>query len=134
VLAVIDTNVFVSALLQGRGTPRRLYEAFLQGKFTPLFSHETLGELLDVLTRPSLRSLTSQEEVAALLDVIQHDALLIHPRHHVTVCRDPKDNMFLDCLLAGADYLVTGDNDLLVLNPFHGTRILRPTEFLRVLR
>ncbi len=129
--AVIDTNVFVTALLRGT-VPRRIYDAFLDGEFTPVFSPETLAELLEVLTRPALQALMSQTEVQTFLDTIQHDTLLVRPRRHVRACRDPKDDIFLDSAIAGrADCIVTGDRDLLALDPFRDIRILRPAEFLR---
>jgi predicted nucleic acid-binding protein len=56
---------------------------------------------------------------------------LVIPNQEVTACHDPKDNKFLEAALAGeADTIVTGDDDLIVLNPFEGVDILRPAEFL----
>ena len=131
--AVIDTNIFVSALLQG-AAPRRVYDAFLRGRLTPLFTNETLAELIEVLARPPLRVLMHQSEIDGLLALIQRDALLVKSTHRVTACRDPKDNILLECAIAGrADCLVTGDTDLRVLHPFHGIPILRPVDFLHLL-
>lgn len=131
---VVDTNVLVSALLSGP-VPRRIYHAFLDGSIALLFSRDTLAELIDVLSRPAFRSLTSETEVADLLAAIRRDALIVEAIERVSVCRDPKDDIFLACALAGrAEYLVTGDRDLLVLHPWRGIRILRPAEFLRQLR
>ena len=49
----------------------------------------------------------------------------------ITVCRDPKDNKFLELAVAGnADCLITGDKDLLILNPFRGIKIISPSDFL----
>ncbi len=126
-LAVIDTNVFVTALLRGTA-PRRVYEAFLRGQLTPVFSPDTLAELLEVLTRPSLRVLMADDEVRAFLALIRRDAVMVTPTRHVDACRDPKDNIFLDCALAAQAVLVTGDHDLL-----DGISILPPKEFLRLL-
>jgi putative PIN family toxin of toxin-antitoxin system len=54
--------------------------------------------------------------------------------HTVYVCRDPKDDMFLECAaLAKADYLVAGDKDLLVLDSYQGTRIITPLEYVSIL-
>ena len=132
-LVAVDTNVFVSALLHGR-IPHRVYDTFLDGRVTPVFSSDTLRELIDVLTRPALRLLTSSADVQELLTLVQRDGLLIRPTHRITACRDPKDNMWLECAVAGgAAYLVTGDLDLLVLDPFRGIRILRPRDFLSLL-
>lgn len=54
-------------------------------------------------------------------------------RHNVRVCRDPKDNMFLECaVLAGANVVVSGDKDLLSLGNYGGTRIVTPLEYLEL--
>jgi len=133
VRAVLDTNVFVAALLSD-ATPRRVYEAFLSGAITLLFSRQTLFELVTVLRRPSIRLVTSRAETDRLLAAVQRDGRLVEISERVFACRDPKDNRFLECALAGrADYLVTGDRDLLALDPFRGIPILRPAEFLRLL-
>ena len=130
---VVDTNVLVAALISD-ATPRRVYQAFLSGTITLLFSQQTLFELARVLRRPSIRLMTSRAEADRLLSVIQRDGVLVEVREPVLACRDPKDNRFLECALAGqASYLVTGDKDLLALDPFHGIRILRPADFLRLL-
>lgn len=121
VRVVIDTNVFVAALLSD-ATPRRVYEAFLAGTIALLFSRQTLFELATVLSRPSIRLVTSRAEADSLLFAIQHDGVIVEVRERVLVCRDPKDNRFLECAL-----------DLLTIRSFHGTRILRPAEFLRLL-
>jgi len=131
VRVVVDTNVFVAALLSD-ATPRRVYEAFLAGTITLLFSQQTLFELVTVLRRPSISLVVSREEADRLLAVIQRDATIVEVTERVAACRDPKDNKWLECALAGrADCLVTGDHDLLVLHPFRGIKILRPTDFLR---
>ena len=132
--AVVDTNVFVSTLLFGR-TPRRVYDAFLDGLLTPVFSPDTLAELIEVLTRPSLRALDTQREIERFLTAAQRDGWMVRPTTHVTACRDLKDNIFLDAALAAplGCYLVTGDRALLDLHPFRGIRILRPAEFVRLL-
>ena len=130
---VVDTNVFAAALLSD-ATPRRVYQAFLSGTITLLFSRQTLFELATVLRRPVIQLVTSRAEADRLLSAIQRDGVIVETREPVLACRDPKDNRFLECALAGqASYLVTGDKDLLVLDPFHGIRILRPADFLRVL-
>jgi putative PIN family toxin of toxin-antitoxin system len=56
---------------------------------------------------------------------------LVAITQRITLCRDPRDDKFLELALAGrADFLVTGDVDLLALDPFHGTRILDPATYL----
>ena len=131
--AVVDTNVFVSALLRGRST-RPLLDALIARRFHLFISELLVDELADVVSRPAWGRLLDAAECRELLAVLREAAIIIRPTRHVVVCRDPEDNALLDCALAGrADALVTGDRDLLVLHPFHGIHILRPAEFLRLL-
>jgi putative PIN family toxin of toxin-antitoxin system len=130
-LVVVDTNVWVSALLNPRGFPARLLRAFLEGQFTPVVSRELLQELADVLSRPRLwRSFTrrlSRLDTRLALSVLRIyqwvAALLLHTLsqagHWVVLqgntegCRDLRDNMFLEAAVRGnAHYLVSRDGDL----------------------
>lgn len=66
-----------------------------------------------------------------MLNDIEMEALFIEPELRISVCRDPKDNKFLElAVAANADCIVTGDKDLLVLNPFRGIKIISPADFL----
>lgn len=129
--AVLDTNVFVSALL-GNGPPARIYEAFAHEAFWLVTSKALLAEIAEVLLRPTLR--IPPDDVKSAFRLLQRRALIIRPTHHITACRDPKDNLVLECAASGAArWLVTGDHDLLALHPFHGIRIVSPAAFLKTL-
>jgi putative PIN family toxin of toxin-antitoxin system len=129
--AVVDTNVFLSALLHGRGT-RPVLASLIARRFRLVTSDTLLDELTDVISRPEWLRALDGSECHELLAIIREAATFVTPTHHVAVCRDPEDNALLDCALAArVDCLVTGDCDLLILDPFHGIRILRPAEFLR---
>ncbi|MBI4355400.1 MAG: putative toxin-antitoxin system toxin component, PIN family [Candidatus Omnitrophica bacterium] len=131
--AVVDANVFISALLHGRGT-RPLLTAFLARQFQLITSTTLVDELASVIGRPRWSRAFDPLDCHDLFTSIREAATFVTPSHHVTVCRDPEDNALLDAALAGrADCLVTGDHDLLALHPFRGMRILRPAEFLRLL-
>ena len=126
---VLDANIFVSALL-GKGSPFHLYEAFKIGAIEVVCSKQLLSELAEVLLRPKfdIRS----DEIKVLFRLLRHKATIVRALHRVAVCRDPKDNFILECALSGnASWIVTGDKDLLVLNPFRGIRIVPPTDFLK---
>ena len=124
---VLDTNVFVSALL-GKGSPAHLYESFIKGRFWLIISHPVLSEVAEVLTRPRLG--IDPADIKTAFRLLRHQALIVHPRKTIKACRDPKDNMVLECAVAGnADFIVTGDRDLLVLDPFRGVRIISPAAF-----
>ena len=90
-------------------------------------------ELDDVLSRPRFeRYVTRQERTAFLRDLLRM-AISVRITEPVRACRDPKDDKILELAWNGhANYIVTGDDDLLVMNPFRGTAIVRPAEFLTI--
>jgi len=129
---VIDTNVLLSALLGSRTRPLLL--ALLTQRLTLITSDALAAELMKVLSRPTWRSLLGTADCRNLLRITQEAGIRVTPSERVTICRDATDNAFLEAALAGhANYLITGDADLLTLGSFHGTRILRPRDFLRLL-
>ena len=131
--AVIDTNVLVSGLLKGRNA-RSIINAFSNNKFHLIVADELINELIFTLRKPRLKNLIPESDITMLLALINDRAWFIKIHHNVTVCRDVKDNIFLACTHAGhADFLVSGDDDLLVLKNFERTAILTPTVFLKLL-
>ncbi len=138
--AVVDTNLFVSGTLLKRGAPYRLLEAFRAQQFTLVISEEQRAEIAEVLERPKLavRYQVTEGDVAALLFAIDTGAAFTPLTTPLPIrVRDPKDEAVLLTALSGAaDYLVTGDEDLLVLrgDPRLGAlRIVTVTEFLAIL-
>jgi putative PIN family toxin of toxin-antitoxin system len=126
---VLDTNVVLSGLLFPGSTPSR---ALLKAQAdTVLASDATLLELVEVLGRARFdryieRSVRQRlvAEFANICEKVQID-------FPIRVCRDPKDDKFLEVAVHGrADVLVTGDADLLALNPFRGIAIQTPAEYL----
>lgn len=110
---VIDTNLFVSALLGG-GKPAQLIKAWRAQEFSLVVSEQLLAELFDVLRRPKLSRYFRQEDMIALGELILERAKIVNPENQLSLCRDPKDNFLLDIAIAGnAHYLVTGDGDFL---------------------
>lgn len=123
---VLDTNVLVSALHFG-GRPRRLLEAILRGEHRLVTGPAILDELDAVLINTCgwerARSLAARSEVEALGDVVT-------PTDVPRVCRDADDDEVLAIAIAGgAERLVTGDADLLVLGAHRGVRILTVANF-----
>jgi putative PIN family toxin of toxin-antitoxin system len=106
------------------------------GEYKAIYSFPFLEELVATLSLPRIRHkyhLTDQDvaTIAALLIV---RGLLVVPERRVEACRDPADNMVLEAAVAGdADYIVTGDEDLLMLRSFEDIPIVGPAEFLRIL-
>jgi uncharacterized protein len=127
---VFDTNVLVSALLKPESKPRKSLELAV-GRGKVLLSFATLAELNEVLTRQWLRQFVSEEIVRSFLAGLTLDAELVDVDTRIVACRDAKDDKFLELAVGGhATHIITGDKDLLVLNPFRGIQIISPNSFL----
>jgi putative PIN family toxin of toxin-antitoxin system len=122
-----DTNILVSALNFG-GPPGALLLAASAGAF-PLFSSTVLqAELLEVL---EMRFDWEPERLTGLQQRLARLWTLVEPSEIVTDCTDPDDNRVLECALAcQATHIVTGDRDLLALDPFRTVRIVQAAKFL----
>lgn len=129
---VFDTNVLVSALLLKDSKPRKaLDRAVDSGRL--LLSYAVQLELYEVLHRQRLRRYIGEEEIRNFLAALTREAEWLDVDVQLTVCRDPRDNKFLELAIVGqATHLVTGDSDLLVLNPFRGIAVLTPHSFLEL--
>jgi putative PIN family toxin of toxin-antitoxin system len=89
------------------------------------------AEITEVLNRPKFARAISRDRREHILDVLRRGAVRFEPIFRVQDCRDAKDNKYLElALAAGAEIIVSGDEDLLVLDPWRGIRILRPTAYL----
>ena len=131
--AVVDTGIFVSALIRRRGTIGSILLALRDGRFTSIYTTDILVEIIDVLGRQKFRVKyhIEPDDVSALIHLIRLRGELVIPDQKVRACRDPKDDKFLEAALAaGADCIVSGDADLLDMGSFEGIPILRPAEFL----
>ncbi|CAN5534952.1 putative toxin-antitoxin system toxin component, PIN family [soil metagenome] len=127
---VLDTNVLVSAVLTPEGKPRRCLEYALERGII-LLSERTRGELLEVLHRPRLQRYIVKPEREGVLGRIAIRSERVEVAEQIKACRDPKDDKFLEAAVSGrADFLVSGDEDLLVLHPFRDIPILSPAAFL----
>jgi|YNPNPStandDraft_1061719.scaffolds.fasta_scaffold05217_6 putative PIN family toxin of toxin-antitoxin system len=127
---VFDTNVVVSALLLKQSVARQAFDkAVRAGKF--LISQATVEELNEVLRRRGFEPYITERERIEFLSAFVRDAILVEVTEHVAMCRDPKDDKFLELAWNGrALCIITGDKDLLVLHPFRGIAVLTPRQFL----
>jgi putative PIN family toxin of toxin-antitoxin system len=127
---VVDTNVLVSGLLFG-GEPGKIRDLWIKGRIVPLLSSETFTEFNRVLSYPKFR--LSPAEITMLIEeeLLPYAEILDVTEDATGVCRDPKDDKFLSLAASGkAAYLITGDQDLLVLQLFQQTRIVTVSELL----
>lgn len=131
---VFDTNVIVSALLLEDSTSRRAFNLALErGKI--LLSFPVLAELDEVLGRQQFRKYVDEEDVRRFISSLVHEAEWVEVGTQVVASRDPKDDKFLELAASGqANYIISGDKDLLVLSPFQGTPILSPDAFVETVR
>ncbi|SLM30611.1 conserved hypothetical protein [Desulfamplus magnetovallimortis] len=129
---VIDTNIWIAFLI-GK-TLSGLSKALIDDRIRILFSDELFEELVEVLHRPKFTKYFSKEDITELISLIHSKTEFVEAKEKFEVCRDPKDNFLLDLCVAGnADYLITGDEDLLVLNPFCDVQIINYREFWKIL-
>jgi putative PIN family toxin of toxin-antitoxin system len=125
---VIDTSVWISFFF---GKVLKNLSNYLENdNFILLFSNELLDELIEVLSRPKFRKHISEEDIMEIIGIINYKAEWITIKEKTDICRDKKDNFLLDLALNGkAHYLVTGDDDLLVIKEFGSTKIVNYKEF-----
>jgi putative PIN family toxin of toxin-antitoxin system len=128
---VLDTNVLVSALLF-KGKVSRFVVLWQRGRLAPLLSKETFGELKKVLTYPKFG--LDQEDIGGILeDEVLLFFEIVDPVVPIEgVCPDPNDDPFIACAVSGgAEFVVTGDAQLVGLRQYGTVRFVTPSEFLK---
>jgi putative PIN family toxin of toxin-antitoxin system len=129
---IFDTNLWISYLISNRLIKIDLL--LEQGKIRLLFSEESLQEFIEVATRPKFRKYFSEEDIRALLDMFDYFGEVVEVNSSVEICRDPKDNFLLALAKdSQADYLITGDKDLLEIKQFESTQIITFSDFEGIL-
>ncbi len=130
---IFDTNVWISFLIGKRLA--KIKKHISDESITIIITEQLLTEIKMVTSREKLRKYFPVESVKELIDFLDTIAekVEIKPTHFIN--RDPKDNFLLDLIdFSKADYLVTGDKDLLEHNPFKTAKILNPIEFEKELK
>lgn len=131
---VVDTNVLISALLQPSGRTAEVLRAIGAAGGVLLFSDETFAELQSRMLRPKFDRYIVPETRQRFLADLAGVAERVTITGAVRVCRDPDDDKLLETAIKGeADCVVTGDADLLALDPFDTVRVLTPRQFLDAL-
>ena len=125
---VLDTNVFISAVLGGRlGV---IVDEWKAGKFTLIITDSIVREYLDVINRPKFK--IPQNEIVAATDYLLRTAEFVTPQEEIhVIVADLTDNKFLEAAAAGkVDFIVSGDNHLLELKSFRDIPIITAREFI----
>ena len=132
---VVDTNTIISGILLPGSVPGRLL-SFLAERATLIFSPATRDELLRVIAREKFDRYVTFGARERAVTVLVRDSEIVIPRRVFHVCRDPKDDKFIDAAHAGkADCLISGDDDLIALREFERVPILTAKRYLaRIVR
>jgi hypothetical protein len=129
---VVDTNVFISSLINPAGTPGKIVDLWKVGRISLCLSQEILHEYLEVIARLGI---SDDPAVATLLKIFESrgNQVYVSETSALTVIEnDPEDNKFLECAIAArAQYVISGDRHLLKLREFQGIRVLTPAAFIR---
>ncbi len=126
---VIDTNLWISFLLTRNY--ERLDNLFAADKLTLLVSQELINESVMVTERPKFRRYFDLVDLSDLLTSLYQKAEFVVVSSIFDSCRDAKDNFLLSLAVDGnATHILTGDRDLLILNPFEGIQIIPIADYL----
>lgn len=129
---VIDTNTLVSSILMVSSVPDRTVKLIRHSGII-LISVATIEELQKVMNRPKFDKYVDREIRSEFIAQLTQQSELVEINEPVIACRDSKDDKFLELAVNGkADYLMSGDRDLLVLHPFRGIPIITPAAFLEL--
>ena len=128
VKVIFDTNVWVSFLIGKRLSSIKNH--IVNGSIVIIISDQLLEEIKLVTSRKKLKKYFNEQDVTELIELLEIIAVKIKIRQKFTINRDPKDNFLLDLIFASkADFLVTGDKDVLEHHPFKSAQILTPADF-----
>lgn len=127
---ILDTNIWISFLI--KKSMKGIDKLIFTDKAVLLFSDELMTEFIDVTSIEKLKPYFTKEDIASLIDLIEEYGEIVKVKSKVDICRDKENNFLLSLAKDGkADYLITGGKDLLVIDNFGKTTIIRLTDFLQ---
>ena len=125
---VFDINIFISGLVIPKSLAEKAIFKIIEGKDSLLISKDIINEVLPVLSSKFERDREALSHVAVTLTEI---AELVKPSKRVKIFKDEPDNRILECAISGeADFLVTGDKEMLQLSEYKGVKIISLKEYL----
>lgn len=130
---IIDTNIWISFLIGKK--LKTILSLLIDEKVTLVFSDPLLKEIQVVTQREKLKRYFDPVKVTELIDLLLVVAEWVAIKNEDDICRDPKDNFLLAMAkVAKADYLITGDSDLLVLKKYQKTKIITVSQFEKLIK
>jgi uncharacterized protein len=129
---IIDNNIIISHLMTRETTILdKLIKQTVNGKIQLFISNSILIELKEALQYPNLKKRIISSKAAQFMAWYKYNSELVEPESKLSVCRDPKDDKFLDLAQhVQADFILSGDKDLIVLEQLGNTVILSPSKWL----
>lgn len=129
---ILDTNLWISFLIS---KDYSFLDNFIEkGKVKLIFSEVLFYEFISVTERPKLKKYFTEEELKHVIQIINKYGILINVTSQNAICRDKKDNFLLNLAIdSEADYLVSGDNDLLTIKIIEKTKIITIKELVKEL-
>lgn len=126
---IVDTNIWISFLISKR--LHNLEQLFDNDWIIFVFGNELIEEFVEVAARPKFKKYFNREDIEKVLDIMNHIGEIVKVKSKVELCRDEKDNFLLALAKdSKADFLITGDEDLLIIQKFHNTEILNYSQFV----
>lgn len=130
---IVDSNIWISFLI---GKSLKGLQNYIDAqKVLIVTCTEQIQELVEVFQKPKIKRYFTTEQVTEFFELLDESSVYIDLKTKTNLCRDVKDNYLLSLAIdSNADFLITGDNDLLVLENVRKTRILKFTEFVNRLK
>jgi len=130
-LIVLDTSFIIASIISNKDS--QILKMAKSGKINLCYSDETFQELEDALKKKNnKKQISNNGKVARFVADYKYNAKRVSTTKEVKICRDPKDDKFIDlALCANADFIISNDKDLLVLESFNHVKILDPEDFFR---
>ena len=129
---IIDTNLWISFIISKKFN--QIETLFLKNEVVLIFNEELILEIKNTMSKPKLMKYFNENSLNEMLVAFEECIEIIASYTSIKICRDEKDNFLLNLSIDGnADYLITGDKDLLVLNQIEKTKIITITEFTEII-
>jgi putative PIN family toxin of toxin-antitoxin system len=126
---ILDTNLWISFLISKKFS--EIDKLIDDKKIILIFSNELLEEFIDVVSRPKFKKYFSKKDIEKFLEYFDQFGELVKVKSDIKICRDEKDNFLLNLSVdSNAEFLITGDKDLLILEKIETTKIITFSEFI----
>jgi len=129
---VIDSNIFISAFFWG-GKPKEIFDRVLNGFDELYITDEIVNEIKKVMS--SNKFAVNSNDIKDYINIIEKYSKKIVSKNNIkSISRDADDDKILQCGIDGnVDYIITGDNDLLILKEYNKIKIIKPKEYLEII-